>query len=96
MSKRQFTADEKTQIVLEGMTSSISIAELCRKHGIYETQFYQWRDQFIEAGRQRFATGGKNDIVKLKDQEIAKLKELVGDLTLVNEAFKKTHAMRKK
>jgi len=96
MSRRQFTAEEKTQIVLEGMTSSITIAELCRKHGIYETQYYQWRDQFVEAGRHRFEAGGKNDIVKVKDQEIAKLKELIGDLTLVNEAFKKTQAMRKK
>jgi transposase len=96
MAKRQFTAEEKTQIVLEGMTTSISIAELCRKHSIYETQFYKWREEFVAAGRQRFEAAGSNDIVKAKDKEIAKLKELVGDLTLINDALKKTQAMRKK
>jgi len=89
MSRRQFTAEEKTQNVLEGLTTSISIAELCRKHAICETQFYKWREEFVEAGRQRFEAAGSNDIVKAKEKEIAKLKELVGDLTLVNDALKK-------
>ncbi len=96
MSRRQFTAEEKTQIVLEGLTTSITIAELCRKHSIYETQYYKWREEFVEAGRQRFESSGSNDIVKAKEKEIAKLKELVGDLTLVNDALKKSQALRRK
>jgi len=69
MSRRQFTAEEKTQIVLEGLTTSITIAELCRKHSIYETQYYKWREEFVEAGRQRFESSGSNDIVKAKENK---------------------------
>jgi len=56
----------------------------------------QWREQFIETDRQRFEAGGKNDIVKVKDREIAKLKECIGDLTYVNEAFEKRQRRGKK
>jgi hypothetical protein len=45
---------------------------------------YHRRDQSINTGRQRFEAAARNDTVAAKDREIAKLNQLITDLTLVN------------
>lgn len=45
---------------------------------------WTWRDQSINTGRQGFEAGARNDLVAAKDREIAKLDQLISDLTLVN------------
>ena len=37
-TRRRFTAEEKTRIVLEGLRGEIPITGLCRKEGIPSTQ----------------------------------------------------------
>ena len=41
-SRRQYSAEEKIRIVLEGLRGESSIAELCRKEGINQNLFYCW------------------------------------------------------
>jgi len=50
-----------------------NISELCRKHGIYESQFYQWKKdllvlqaKFLETKRKKILKKG-NLKMKLKD-----------------------------
>lgn len=38
--------EEKMEIVLEGLQND-NISESCRKHGIYESQFYQWKKDLL-------------------------------------------------
>ncbi|MCC3146049.1 transposase [Halanaerobium sp. Z-7514] len=38
--------EEKMEIVLEGLQND-DISETCRKHGIYESQFNQWKKRLI-------------------------------------------------
>jgi len=52
MSYRKWSSSQKMAIVLEGIKTSITVAELCRKHGISQTQYYKWRDQFFEGAKQ--------------------------------------------
>ena len=52
MSYRKWSSSQKMAIVLEGIKTSITVAELCRKHGISQTQYYKWRDQFLEGAKQ--------------------------------------------
>ena len=41
-TRRQFSAEEKIRIVLEGLRGEDSIAELCRKEGIAQNLYYRW------------------------------------------------------
>ena len=40
-TRRQFSAEEKIRIVLEGLRGEDSIAELCRKEGIAQNLYYR-------------------------------------------------------
>ena len=46
-TRRQFSAEEKIRIVLEGLRGEDSIAELCRKEGIAQSLYYTWSKEFM-------------------------------------------------
>ena len=52
---RSWTAKQKIEIVLAGLRGDRSVKEVCREHAISETLYYGWRDQLLEAGRERLA-----------------------------------------
>src|SRR5829696_6057523 len=54
-TRRQFSAEEKIRIVLEGLRGVDSIAELCRREGITSSMYYGWSKEFLEAGKRRLA-----------------------------------------
>src|SRR3712207_9139840 len=54
-TRRQFSAEEKIRIVLEGLRGEESIAELCRREGIASSMYYGWSKEFLEAGKKRLA-----------------------------------------
>lgn len=41
-TRRQYSAEEKIRIVLEGLRGEESIAELCRLEGINTNIYYRW------------------------------------------------------
>ena len=43
-----WTSEEKMMIVLEGLRGDESISKICAKHGISQSQYYKWRDTFLE------------------------------------------------
>ena len=54
-TRRQYSAEEKIRIVLDGLRGEMSIAELCRKEGIAQSMYYGWSKEFLEAGKRRLA-----------------------------------------
>jgi transposase-like protein len=48
--RRRWTAEQKQQIVAEGMEPGVSAAMVARKHGISRGQFYAWRQQLLLRG----------------------------------------------
>jgi len=50
-TRRRFTAEQKIQIVLEGLRGEISVVEVCRREGIAPTLYYRWSKAFLEAGK---------------------------------------------
>lgn len=82
MKKRKWTSQEKFRVVLEGLSGQIEIKKLCVKYQISQTQYYNWRDQFLKFGYQAF----ESKIMSKKEQRLReenkKLKQLVGDLTV--------------
>jgi len=87
------TADEKFNIIMEALKTNISITELCRKHGISVSQFYKWRDQFLEGAKSGLA--GKS-VHNVYENENEKLKQIIGEQTMIIDALKKTLQGRKR
>ena len=93
-TRKQYSAEEKIRIVLEGLRGDESIAALCRREGIAESLYYTWSKEFMEAGKRRLAgdtaraatTGEVQDLRR----EARALKECVADLTLENRLLKKS------
>lgn len=51
--------EEKTRLVLSVLAGEMSIAEAARKAKVSEQSVSNWKRQFIDAGRQGVAEGGK-------------------------------------
>jgi transposase len=93
-TRRQFSAEDKIRIVLEGLRGEDSIAELCRREGIVQNLYYRWSKEFLEAGKKRLAgdtaRAATSDEVKELRGEAAALKEVVAELMLENSLLKKS------
>ena len=90
MTKTKFTPDQKIQIVLESIKTSIGTAELCRKHNVHPQTFQTWRQKFMDAGKHSLSHHGKSDPIRTVKKENVDLKRIIGELTIANDALKKT------
>ena len=93
-TRRQFSAEEKIRIVLQGLRGEDSIAELCRRESISQNLHSRWSKEFLEPGKKRLAGDtareATSDEVRTLRREAGALKEVVADLTLENRLLKKT------
>ena len=93
-TRRQFSAEEKIRIVLEGLRGEESIAELCRREGIASSMYYGWSKDFLEAGKRRLAgdtaRAATSDEVKDLRRETSALKEVVAEQALELRLLKKS------
>jgi len=93
-TRRQYSAEEKIRIVLEGLRGEVSIAELCRKEGIAQSMYYGWSKEFLEAGKRRLAGDtareATSDEVKTLRTEARQLKEALAEAMLENRLLKKS------
>ena len=81
MAKKRYT-EEQIIAVLKEAQAGVSIPELSRKHGVSDVTIYKWKAKY--AGLE------VSDLRKLKalEEENRRLKHLVADLTLDNQALK--------
>ena len=93
-TRKQYSAEDKIQVVLAGLRGEESIAALCRREGIAESLYYSWSKEFLEAGKKRLAgdTERQANSGEVKDlrREMRDMKELVAELTLENRLLKKS------
>jgi len=78
---RSWRAQQKLEIVLAGLRGDRSVREVCREHGISETLYYGWRDQLLEAGRERFAGKEERQGERELRRKIAELERTLGKKT---------------
>src|SRR5260221_9472135 len=93
-TRKQYSAEEKIHIVLDGLRGESSIAELCRREGIAEGLYYSWSREFLEAGKRRLAgdtarAATSSEVTELR-REARALKEVVAEQALELRLLKKS------
>ena len=81
MRKSKFTESQIVGILGEG-ESGLPVAEVCRKHGISNATYYQWKSKYSGVSA--------SELKRIKDLEAenSKLKRMYAELALENTAIK--------
>jgi len=93
-TRKQYSAEEKIRIVLDGLRGEETIAELCRREGIAQSIYYKWSKEFLEAGKRRLAgdtarAASTGEVINLR-REARDLKEVVAEQALELRLLKKS------
>ena len=67
--------------MLAGLRGDRSVKEVCRDHAISETLYYGWRDQLLEAGRERLAGKEERRGERELRRKVAELERALGRKT---------------
>jgi len=81
MKKTRYS-EEQIIGVLKEAEAGIPITELCRKYGISDATYYNWK------GKYGGMTTSEMRRLRQLEEENRRLKQLVADLTLDNQALK--------
>ena len=85
-TRRKFTGEFKSRVVLEVLSGEKTTAEACRKYELTGQMVNDWKTQFLAAAPQVF----EKDTLNGGEQErIAELEQMVGKLTMQLEIAKK-------
>jgi putative transposase len=82
MKKKRHQEEQIIRILREAERGDKSIGEVCREHGITEPTFYRWRKKY---GGMEIAEARR---LRELEKENGRLKRIVADLTLENDAIK--------
>jgi len=82
MKAKRYPEEQIVKILKEAQSGAITIAELCRKHGMSEPSYYHWKAKY--AGLE------VSDLRRLKqlEDENRRLKHIVAEQTLDIQALK--------
>jgi len=58
--RRRFTGAEKLAILREHLILKLALSEVCQKHDISPTLFYQWQKKLFEEGASVFESKAEN------------------------------------
>lgn len=84
--RRNFTAEFKARVVLEVISGSKSVAEICREYNLKADLFSHWKSQFLANAPKVFENGTEVDP---QQERIDELERLAGKLSLELEVAKK-------
>ena len=73
-ARRQFSPEDKIKILRLHLLEQIPISEVCQRHQITPTQFYQWQKIFFDQGAAAFAKASPRALSQA-EAKVAKLEE---------------------
>jgi putative transposase len=81
MRKSKFTESQIVGVLAEG-DAGLPVAEICRKHGISNGLYYQWKSKYSGVSVSEFKR------VRELESENSRLKKMYAELALENTAIK--------
>jgi transposase-like protein len=91
-TRRKHSAKFKTQVVLDMLKETQTLAELSGKHGVHASQLTKWKQVFLEKAREIFSdssdgTGSSKE--KARDKLENELYKKIGQLQMELDWLKK-------
>ena len=83
----RWTAKRRAALVLSLLKGETSVAEAARTHGLTIAEIEDWRDRFL-MGAEHALRSRPKDEEALKEEQIKKLKQKIGDLVLDNDLLR--------
>jgi transposase-like protein len=83
----RWTAKRRVALVLSVLKGETSVAEAARKHGLTVAEVEDWRDRFL-VGAENALRNRPREEEALKEEQIKKLKQKIGDLVLDNDLLR--------
>lgn len=89
-TRRRFTAEFKTRVVLEVISGAKTAAAVCREHDLKPQLLSDWKAHFLTQAPLIFAAGQSQDEQQVR---IVELERLLGQKTLELEVAKKASSI---
>jgi len=86
-SPQRWTAKRRASLILSILKGETSAQAAARKHGLTVAEVEDWRDRFL-LGAENALRARPKDEDALKDEQIKKLKQKVGELVLDLDVLK--------
>ena len=90
---QRWTAKRKGALVLSILKGETSIQEAARAHGLTMAEIEDWKDKFL-FGAENALRSRPRDEEALKDEQIKRLKQKVGELVLDMDILKEANKLR--
>ena len=88
---QRWTAKKRASLVISILKGETTMQEAARKHDLTVAEIEDWKDKFLSAGENALRSRPKDE-EELKEEQIRKLKQKVGelvmDLDIIREAMK--------
>lgn len=92
-TRRSWSAEQKLRILEEARQTGHSVSEVCRRHQISPTLYYQWersaREGALQALRPHPRGRKPQDPTERLQEELQRLRTAIAEVTLENLALKK-------
>ena len=83
----RWTAKRRVALVVRILKGETSVAEAARTHGLTVVEVEDWREKFL-LGAENALRSRPRDEEAVKDEQIKKLKQKIGDLVLDNDMLR--------
>jgi transposase-like protein len=84
---QRWTARRRTALVLSALKGEMTVEEVARRHGLAVSEVEDWRVRLLNAAHNALRSRPRDEDA-LKDEQIRRLKQKVGELILEVDALK--------
>ena len=90
---QRWTAKRRTALVMSILKGETSAKEAARKHGLTLREVEDWRDRFLMGAENALRSKPRDDVA-VREAEIKKLKQKVGELVMDIDILKAADKIR--
>lgn len=90
---QRWTAKRRTALIVSNVRGETSVQEAARQHGLTVAEIEDWRERFFLAAENALRSKPRDEEA-LKDEQIKRLKQKVGELVLDIDILKEAQKRR--
>jgi transposase-like protein len=90
---QRWTAKRRSALVVTILKGETSVAEAARQHGLTVADVEDWRDKFLLGAENALRSRPRHEEA-LRDEEIKRLQQKVGELVLDNDILREAAKLR--